>query len=215
MKLSCPKCGRNIETNNINLQTDVAQCIICYEVFKISESFNTPAASNFSISSPPKGAWYDKEFDKVTVGASTRSPIAFFIVPFMIVWSGGSLGGIYGTQIASGEFSFFTSLFGLPFLIGTLIFGSLAVMSVAGKVEVVIENSVAKIFVGVGGLGWTRTFDWNKVQIIREENTAARYPGGFNSGIVLEGEARIKFGTNLNENRRYFILNVLKQQKRR
>ena len=36
---------------------------------------------------------------------STRSCIAFFLVPFTLFWAGGSLGGIYGTQIAKGEFN--------------------------------------------------------------------------------------------------------------
>ena len=38
----------------------------------------------------------------------------------MLIWSGGSLGGIYGTQIANQEFSLLQSLFGIPFIIGTI-----------------------------------------------------------------------------------------------
>ncbi len=215
MKVICPKCHRDIESNNLNMQTDIAQCNNCNEVFRISQLFNEVTPTNFNISNPPKGAWFKKEFDKKIIGASTRSPIAFFIVPFMIIWSGASLGGIYGTQIATGEFNLFPSLFGIPFLLGTIMFGSLAVMSVAGKVVIEIDKSVGKVFVGVGRLGWVRTFDWNKVELVREDNSLVRYPGGFNSGIILEGQTRIKFGTNLNEKRRYFIIQVLKQLKHR
>lgn len=60
-----------------------------------------------------------KKFDNgFEISATTESPIAFFLVPFMLVWSGGSLGGIYGTQIANGHFNLFLSLFGIPFCNG-------------------------------------------------------------------------------------------------
>ena len=54
--------------------------------------------------------------DTVSLGATTRSPIAFFLVPFMCVWSGGSLGGVYGSQVLNGEFDLGISLFGIPFI---------------------------------------------------------------------------------------------------
>ena len=66
--------------------------------------------------------------------------MAFFLVPFMCVWSGGSLGGIYGSQFFQSKFDLSMSLFGIPFVLGTLLFGSFALMTVCGKVVVSIRE---------------------------------------------------------------------------
>ena len=92
------------------------------------------------------------------VGATTRSVSAFFLVPFMLVWSGFSLGGIYGTHIVKGKFDPMMSLFGIPFVLGSVLFWSLALMAIAGKVEVRIRGEEGTIFTGLGVLGWTRRF---------------------------------------------------------
>ncbi|MFZ4702594.1 MAG: hypothetical protein ACOYMG_21325, partial [Candidatus Methylumidiphilus sp.] len=55
--------------------------------------------------------------------------------------------------------------------------------------------------------------EWSAVQTIREVGTNVSYPGGHQAAIVLEGKERLKFGTGLNEKRRYFVLNVLKHLK--
>lgn len=212
MKIQCPKCKSIVPSDQINVSTDLAFCPNCSEGFKISESIDLGEINETVLDNPPKGAWFRQEYDKVILGASTRSPIALFLVPFMCVWSGGALGGIYGSQIAKGEFDLESSLFGIPFILGSMIFWSFALMAVCGKVELSIGRE-SSIFVGVGKLGWTRKFDWSDVQTIREQTTSFHYPGGHNAAIFLEGKKRIKFGTSLNEGRRFFILNSLKYLK--
>lgn len=209
MKIQCPNCRNAVPPGQVNMANDLAFCPQCGDGFKISETIDLDTVNEDILLNPPAGAWYRKEFDSIVVGASTRSPVAFFLVPFMCVWSGGSLGGIYGSQIANGEFNLTASLFGIPFLLGTILFGSIALMAVCGKVEVHIGRNSA-VFTGIGRFGWTRRFDWSAVQSIREEDSQVRYPGGQPNAIVLEGRERLKFGTMLNENRQYFVLNVLK-----
>lgn len=214
MKLNCPTCARPFLPENLNVQTDLGLCAGCGNMARLS----TLADADFeaeTLSSPPRGAWYRESMNDVVVGASTRSPIAFFLVPFMCVWSGGSLGGIYGTQIVSGKFNLFLSLFGIPFLLGSILFWSLALMAVCGKVEVRLRDRRGVIFVGVGSLGWKRPVDLAEVQTITEEHSMMNYPGRQGQGIVLEGNTRVRFGTNLNEARRHFMLNALRALKAR
>ena len=64
----------------------------------------------------------------------------------MLVWSGASLGGIYGTQIIDREFDLIQSLFGIPFILGSLLFWTLALMAIWGKVEITLNNKGGKIF---------------------------------------------------------------------
>ncbi|MBI2477147.1 MAG: hypothetical protein HYV60_00350, partial [Planctomycetia bacterium] len=107
----------------MNVATDVAVCPNCGEVFPLSSIVATQdVPTEFEINDPPAGAWFYDDFRGWRIGASTRSRAAFFLVPFMCVWSGFSLGGIYGTQIAKGEFNLGMSLFGIPFVLGTLLF---------------------------------------------------------------------------------------------
>jgi hypothetical protein len=153
---------------------------------------------------PPKGAWFRKEVDRTVIGASTRSPVAFLLVPFMCVWSGGSLGGIYGRQIINGEFDIMMSFFGIPFILGTVFFGGYALMSMCGKVEVSIGRT-SSVLVGISYFGWKRSFDWSAIRSIREE----RVDGSIRA-IILQGRDLIRFGEGLNDQRRYFVLNALK-----
>lgn len=208
--MNCPKCKSEISKENINIQSNIAQCNSCDHIFKISENIEEYLDDGFNINKSPNGAWKYNEFNKTIIGATTRSPIAFFLVPFMLIWSGGSLGGIYLTQIQNGEFDLFQSLFGIPFLIGSIIFWSLAFMAIGGKVELTLDNRGGKIFTGIGKIGMTKNFLWNDVSRIKEKHTNFRYPGSQGSNIILEGKKRISFGSGLKEDRLYYLLRSTK-----
>jgi hypothetical protein len=165
------------------------------------------------LNNTPSGAWIDKEFNKTTLGATTRSPIAFFLVPFMLVWSGGSIGGIYGNQIISGVFDPFMSLFGIPFIIGSVIFWTLTLMAIWGKIEIVLTNDGGEIFTGIGNIGIKKRFMWKEVSSITEEKSNLSYSGSKGGLILIEGKNRIEFGRGLNSERSYYILKSLQKIK--
>jgi hypothetical protein len=208
--MNCPKCNTEIRKENINIMTDVGQCQNCNHVFKISENLDNDIYDGFDINNPPKGTWIRRELNQLVIGATTRSPIAFFIVPFMVVWSGGSIGGIYGSQIINGEFNPLMSLFGIPFLIGSIIFWSFALMSIWGKVEVTLDKFGGKTFTGVGSIGLTKTFTWDEISTIKENQSNLRYPGSQGGEIQLEGKKRISFGMGVKESRRFYLFRALK-----
>ena len=211
--MECPNCNSEIRNENINIHRDIAQCHSCESIFKVSEQIDTGVDSTFDIDSPPSGAWIEKYKDEVVIGATTRSPIAFFLVPFMLVWSGGSLGGIYGTQIITGQFSLFQSLFGIPFLLGSVLFWSIALMAIFGKVELKLDKRGGKVFTVIGMLGITEKFNWANVSNILENTTNLRFSGSEGLALSIEGKSRISFGRSLKSKRRYYLLNALKQCK--
>lgn len=209
MKFQCPTCGQPFIAENINIQTDVALCAGCNQISRPSDLVDTdyvPASFN----RPPKGAWYRTSMNEIVIGATTRHPMAFFLVPFACVWSGGSMAGIYGTQIKNGSFNWMMSLFGLPFLVGSIFLISATLMAIFGKVEVRLRGRRGTIFVGIGSLGWKRAVNLDEVETITEEGLAGRHSGYQGMGIVLQGRTRLRFATNLNETRRYFVLNALR-----
>lgn len=180
----------------------------------VQKNFDRKNVSNFDINNPPKGAYINHLPDGVQIGATTRSWFAFFIIPFMVVWSGGALGGIYGTQILSGEFNLIMSLFGIPFVLGAILFWGIAIMSVMGKIEITLDSNGGHIFTGVGKIGKNQRFSWKDVNTVREDVSVSRSNKGGSTtthSIVLEGQKQIKFGSYLASERRYYMIKTLEQ----
>ena len=210
MQVRCPKCGRNIEPEDVNVGKDTVFCRNCDEAFELSDIVHETEPDSFDIENPPGGAWFGKTANGFIVGARTRSGAGCFVIPFAIVWSGFSLGGIYGTQIASGEFNIVLSLFGIPFFIASCFLWAMALMTVWGINVIKVEGSTGKLFTGIGSLGKTKTFDWSEFDSVREE----QYSSSNNQTrrrIVLEGKRRLAFGTMLSDERRYYVLKTLQK----
>lgn len=218
--MKCPSCNTEVQSRNINIQTDVAQCQNCNRVFKISAVLagsKFRGYSNFDgfdLNNPPNGAWIRAEMKQLVIGVTTRSPVAFFLVPFMVIWSAGSIGGIYGTQLVSGKFNLLISLFGIPFLIGAVVFWNLALMAIWGKVELTLDKYGGRIFTGIGKIGRTKKFTWDEIVSVREEEIY--YRGSYRGGkILLEGKRRISFGMGfgmgIKGSRRYYLFRALEQ----
>jgi hypothetical protein len=215
MRVECPACKQVIPADSINVAKDVAMCPACHEAFALSELVAQGHEVDDDLAEPPSGTWFRTEASGWELGGTTRHPIAFFLVPFMCVWSGLSLGGIYGSQIIQGKFSLVMSLFGLPFVAGTVLFGSVMLMTIAGKVTVRVEDVDGVIFTGVGFLGWSRRFRWDGVNRVEEITTSYQSPGNSGRMLALEGKTRLTFGSMLSQGRRYFFLQVLRRMLRR
>lgn len=208
--MNCPNCNLEIQDEFINIQSDIARCTECKLVFKISENISSEVDSNFDMKSPPEGTWISRDMDKLTIGATTRSPVAFFMVPFMLIWSGGSIGGIYGSQFISGEFDPFISLFGIPFLFGSVIFWGFTLMAIWGKVELTLDKNGGKVFTGLGTIGVSKQFKWDEVSSITEKQSMYNYPGSYGESLILEGKRRISFGMGVKSSRRYYLYKSMK-----
>jgi hypothetical protein len=214
MRVSCPKCGSEIAGTEVNVATDVARCVKCNEVFTLSAVVHDESAAALDLTEPPRGVWYEEEPDGFLIGATTRHPMVFFLVPFLCVWSSFSLGGLYGTQIAAGRFDLFSSLVGMPFLLGTLLFGWIALMAMCGKVVVQVVGSDGVAFTGIGRLGRRQRFSWAEVAALRIERV--RQPrGGDVTTIALVGRRKVSFGSSLTDERRDFLAAVLREHLKR
>lgn len=209
MKMTCPTCQAVVPANRLNFDTDVAVCEQCNETFSISRL----GLDGFDINDPPSGAWFEDFGDGWQIGATTRSRSAFFVIPFMCVWSGGSLGGIYGSRI-NGQINLFAFIFGIPFVLATLILGCCAVMYVCGKMTVTVnQNNDGFVFAGVGPIGWTRRFDWASIISVEEAPWPfdRKSPGTNGLTISLIGQSPLKFGSLLLGPRRYYLIQALRK----
>ncbi len=208
--MTCPSCRSAISIEDVNVSTDLALCRTCGKSFQYSEVVAS-TSPGMDLNSPPAGAWFEQLPDGFRVGATTRSWMAIFLIPFTCVWSGTSMYGIYGKQIASRHFDFAQSLLGLPFFLGTLFLVAWCALTVAGRVTITRHSNRLSIFMGVGWLGWTRNYSWADFRSVREELATNAYNWNRGRVIMIEGVRRITFGSLWNEDRRYFVLNAVRQ----
>jgi hypothetical protein len=120
--------------------------------------------------------------------------------------------GIYGTQLIKGQFNLTSSLFGIPFVIGSIFLISWCAMSVAGKVTLTRHADQLAIFTGFGPIGWSRscTFsDFNRASEAFSFNSSNNW-NRQGKVIRLEGKTAIAFGSMLTTERRYFLPSVIR-----
>lgn len=119
--------------------------------------------------------------------------------------------GIYGTQLMKGQFNLPMSLFGLPFLIGSIFLVSWCAMSLVGKVTVSVHGDRLAIFTGVGPFGITRTASLSEFKSVREDFGYGSMNSNRTSRVIrLEGSRSMAFGSMLSNERRYFLVGALR-----
>lgn len=215
MPFHCPLCQRAIPPEQVNMSADKGYCPSCDQPFALSDTGDGDPGRDDSrlLETPPGGTWIRQELEGTVIGASTRSAGAFFLVPFVLAWGGGSLGGIYGSQLLRGEFDLLKSLFGLPFLAGTVFLSILTLMAVAGRIEILTGRG-ACLFVGVGPLGWRRPFEWAQVTAIRNEGPDPRQRGGQSGKLRIEFKEGLPLtvGVGLPPARQRFLVAALRRE---
>lgn len=163
MTIHCPACGLPILPTEITPAGDLAYCRLCERTATVEacRAAKPLAQRPASLEAPPKGLRFTEDLTGFRVVLSTASWVALIVWPFMLVWAGGSLGGIYGTQIKSGEFNWMLSLFGLPFLAGSVFLFGIAFMATFGRV-IVESGPDGLLRIRKGGLGlyWTKSAAW-------------------------------------------------------
>jgi len=210
----CSRCASLLRTDDMNVAADTALCRKCGATFRFSDIVDNGARPDFDPARPPKGATFEMRPDGFEADATTRSYQAWFLIPFTLIWSGFTLHGIYGTQYTKGQFSLPNSLLGIPFLIVTAICGTQAVMSVIGKVRITGRGDEGIIFQGLGFIGRTVQFRWADVESVRQELGASQRGWSVTRLIRVTfkpgGRSSFKFGTLLTDDRRSFLLSVLR-----
>ena len=211
VKIICPDCTKEIPLADANPSKDVALCRSCEKTFSFAALTDEAEELAVDLTKPPAGIWVRELGGGFEVGTSSRSGAAFFLVPFTLFWSGLSLGGIYGTQIYKGHFDWKLSLFGIPFLLGSMFLIPISLMAACGKIIVRGAGDMVSISTGVGPICFTRRFRWSEIKRVHESVTKYQQNGRSLPLIELEREGKpIRFGSQLSEPRRKFLLAMLK-----
>ena len=161
----CPKCGVEVPLCDINVSADIMLCKNCGEASSFAEAMDEAGDEDVLRNSPPKHLRVDSDpLDPergTTITYRKLSPMAMFLVPFTCFWAGGSMTGIYGSQLMKGKFDLHMSLFGLPFLIGSIALVSACLFMLFGKRVLKLRGGEARYFVGVFGIGLRKRFSYD------------------------------------------------------
>ena len=210
-KAICPNCKAEIPLADVNVSTEIALCRRCGTTSSFSEAVAT-SSTPVDLSRPPKGTWLTRRGNGFELGVSTRHPIAFFLVPFACVWSGGSMGGIYGTQISKGQFNLFMSLFGLPFLVGSIFLVGFTLMTICGKIVLRVDGSQGLLFTGIGPIGFRRHFNWSSVRAIRRSQRMGR--NSTHDEITIDADKELRFASGIKTERLEFLIAALREMQK-
>ncbi len=206
MEVVCTKCKNKILSSNINVAKDTAYCTSCENVTYLSSLLASTSSNSFYQTNSEYGIKINDQGYSWSIEARHIGLMSVFLVPFTAVWAGGSLSGIYGSQIAKGEFDLTHSLFGLPFLIGSIVLVTVTLMGLFGRTVVSCENGKALIFIGIGKTGWYRRVVWKSIDRVSEVMSDQ------NKHISLEGSNRLCLGWGLSSKKLYFISNFLRSK---
>lgn len=211
----CPACQVLIAAEDVNVAQDVALCRACGKIHSFSRLAKRSSPAELEavdLSRPPPGMRLIQNATEVAVVISTRSLIAAaFLVPFTALWSGGSLTGIYGSQIRSGHFSLAQSLFGLPFLLGTLVLVPATLMCLCGHIKISLRGDEGQVYAGVSFLGYRKKFLASEVTDVYAEATRPDSDGDRSWTVMLERKPKpLMVYSSSSEEKRNFVAAVLR-----
>lgn len=173
---TCPQCDALILMEDVNPSADLALCRTCGQTHSFEGLVQAEEFGDVDLRDMPKGIRIvpDPMVDRRII-SQRMSPAVFFLVPFTLLWGGGSMFGIYGTQFASGSFQIGQSLFGIPFLIGTIALVSVTLFMLRGRTEIALHRGEGTIFVGLGSIGRPRRFTYDRgTQVLLTKSGVSR-----------------------------------------
>lgn len=213
---TCLHCKSAIDLADTNVATDLALCRACGKSMPFSSIAENPEIQAADLASPPKGLRVERNLIEGIDLTYRKIPlVVFLLIPFTAFWSGVSMWGIYGKQIAEGKFDSSASLFGLPFLIGTIVLVSMILFMLFGSWRINVGRGNCRVFIGVGPLGRAREIR------LEPETSVQLAPSSFKINnvaqreiVVTTGDKKIKFGATLPDQVRVFIAAILQRATR-
>ena len=159
----CPDCSTQIPDNDLNVGTDIAYCRICKKAHKFSVINESVDIADFNVNAKPKDVKIVSTDRSLIVEHHRINKIVLFLIPFMCLWSGMSMALIYVVPIMKGKLDLFGALFGMPFLFGTIAMLIIIIFCLFGKTKLSLTENTGEVFIGVGKIGWRRSFSLNDV----------------------------------------------------
>jgi len=210
----CPQCQNEIPLTDVNVASDLALCRKCGKTTPFSLVSGVSELDLAQLDEPMKGVTVTQAMIGGTEIVYRRfSKSVFFLIPFVAVWGGFSLGGIYGRQFSSGHFDPTMSLFGLPFLIGTLVMIVAILFMIRGRWRIRLDGGRGEVFAAVGPIGWTRRFAYGRDSVVSLELSKTQRNDRIQKVIsVKTGNSGIQFGTPIQDDAKRYIAALIAKE---
>jgi hypothetical protein len=207
----CPFCESAIPMEDVNVATDLALCRSCGKTCAFSLIGGVSEISVDCLKTPPRWIKAEKDFQgEITIVYRKLSPVLFFLIPFTAFWSGFSMWGIYGQQFVKGKFDLGQSLFGIPFLLGSIVLLTIIAFLLFGKWVITLCKGEGAVFVGVGFIGWKRHFRYARDSVVSLQKTSVEINNVPQKGILVRtGEKDFVFGSLLKEEAKKYIASAI------
>ena len=192
----CPNCGKELPLADVNVAQDVALCRACNYRGAFLAAATVPRLTDEELARPPKRVSLRRDFgDALTIVCRPRRGALWFLIPFTTFWSGISMVGIYVVPLAAGKFEWKLGLFGLPFLIGTLVLLAAILFVAFGRTTVTLTKGRIEVFTGAFGRGRRRTLECRPGTVVSLAQSGYRVNNVPQPEIaVASGDATLKFG---------------------
>lgn len=207
----CPSCSAAIAMDDVNVAKDIALCRACGKTASFAALQSSGKLAEVDLASPPRHVRdaQDPQYD-LSLIYHRKSPVLFFLVPFTLLWSGGSLGGIFIAplmQVKPVE----NALFGIPFLIGTVVLLGVIAFLLAGGWRIRVSGNEGTAFCGIA-FGWTRRFILDRTSQITLANCGASVNDKPVPCIRIDtGSTSCAFGAFIHEDSKHYIAARLRQ----
>lgn len=209
----CVSCKAPIALEDVNVSTDIALCRSCGRTMPFSEVVLIPGAGEVDPARPPKGVRIDESPIHGKTLIYRKVPAALlFLIPFTAFWSGLSMFGIYGTQIKEGAFDPARSLFGVPFLLGTIVLLSIILFGLFGRWRIAFSGGVLSVALEIGPFGWTRRLICDSSATVGIKTATWQKNNVPQKLIEVECLGnKLRFGSPLPEDAKVFVAETLRR----
>lgn len=178
---SCPDCRAVIAHDDMNIKEGVAVCSRCGKISRLIdlvEEFDSADYSRLLYEKPPRGIKLVRDkmnpMGEVTLTYRRINPAVLFLIPFTAIWSGFSMTALYIAPLLNeGTIPIVQALFGIPFLLGTIILLVSIFSMLFGKRILTLSNGKGTYAFKVFGIGRTKHVELNRST--RIENTETNY----------------------------------------
>ncbi len=228
----CPICGARLPLESIRIKDGTADCPSCGQVSRLSEVVSMRRSHSEVLKRLPKGCSVQDLGDRIAIVVSLQSlrntlasiGIALFWNGIVSVFLLSEVGSLYQhfigplpawfPSIAKGEkmhlgMTLGILLFLLPFIaIGIFLLGGI-LMSIGGKIQIEIAQTMANIRIGLGPFQWKDAFDPSQVKDVRLEESAPDSDESYTKRIAIDADKVIRFGSQLEDDRSEWLFAVL------
>lgn len=213
-ELICPNCDRLIPMDDVNVSTDLALCRGCGRTFSFSMIRQSGDLLKQSLTSPPRHVRLDTLHPgRKTIVYKRIQPVVFFLIPFTAFWSGFSMWGLYIQPLTEDPIDWSRMVFGIPFLLGTIVLLFSILMCLFGKWVITLEQGMGTVFVGIGPFGWTRAFSYSRDCLVSLKDSNIRQNDTPMKGICIkDDQGEFIFGSSIKENCKLYIAALIAEE---